>query len=62
MLHFISRALRSVGVSVHESGAGYYIFPDFSVARHGLRKRGITTGEEMCDTILQEIDVAVSIN
>lgn len=63
ILHSVSKycvkALRSVGVSVHESGAGYYIFPDFSVAREGLKKRGITTGEQMCDAMLQEADVAL---
>ena len=47
---------------VHESGAGYYIFPDFSIAREGLLKRGITTGEQMCDAMLQEADVAVRIH
>ena len=42
------------------SEAGYYIFPDFGVCRPGLAKKGITTGEQMCNEIMSKKSVAVS--
>ena len=52
--------LRSEGVKVHPAAAGYYIFPDFSILRDKLAARGITTGQHMCDAILDEANVSVS--
>ena len=52
--------LRSVGVKVHPAAAGFYIFPDFSILRDKLAARGITTGQHMCDAILDEANVSVS--
>ena len=58
---FVFRRLQDVGVKVVEPSSGYYIFPDFEVIRGGLAARGIHTGKEMCDAILKDIDVAVSL-
>ena len=52
--------LRSVGVKVHASAGGYYIFPDFEVCRQGLmEKADVRTGQEMCNLMLKEAKVAV---
>ena len=37
------------------------MFPDFEVLREALKRRGITTGNSMCQAMLDEADVAVSI-
>ena len=52
--------MRNVGVDSTPSEGGYYIFPDFGVCRPGLAKKGITTGEQMCNEIMSKKSVAVS--
>ena len=42
--------------------SGYYIFPNFEVLRSALKRRGITTGEEMCEALFKEASVAVKSN
>ena len=53
------RELKNVGVASTPSQAGYYIFPDFRVCKPGLAKKGITTGEQMCNEIMKKKNVAV---
>lgn len=58
-LTLTNRELGSVGVGGVKSQAGYYYMADFEVVREGLKKRGITTSEQMSQAILEEADVAV---
>lgn len=53
------RKLREVGVKVHMSGSGYYIFPDFEVIRESLKRIGMETGAQMCDKLLEQTSVAL---
>ena len=57
---FVVAELRSVGVRVHPSAGGYYLMPDFEVARPGLERRGMKLGQDWCDVVLKEAKVAVS--
>ena len=54
------RELQAVGVQGNPSEGAFYFMPDFEVCRSALAARGITTGREMVEAILQEADVAVS--
>ena len=54
------RELQAVGVKGNPSEGAFYFMPDFEVCRSALAARGITTGREMVEAILQEADVAVS--
>ena len=54
--------LREEGVLVSPAYSGYYIFPNFEVLRPALKRRGITTGEEMCEALFKEASVAVKSN
>ena len=60
MVFFYPRELRSAGVTVAEPRGGFYMFPNFEVIRPALVRRGITTGQAMCDAMLTDISVAVS--
>ena len=39
--------------------AGYYFMPDFSVIRDNMARGGITSGQEMCDDMLERAGVAL---
>ncbi len=52
--------LESVGVKVHASQGGFYLFPDFSVCADRLRQAGVHVCQDMCDLMLKETDVAVN--
>lgn len=56
---YCSRELSSVGVKVLPSTGGYYIFPDFDVVRPSVSKRGINTGDAMCQAMFKEAKVAL---
>lgn len=64
ILHQVSNLcaskLNAAGVRTIPAQAGFYLFPDFDVVREGLNKRAIFTGQQMCDAILKEANVAVS--
>lgn len=51
--------LAATGVSVTRPLGGFYLFPDFSPHRETLERRGIHTGRELCDGILEETGVAM---
>ena len=52
--------LTSLGVQCVTPTAGYYCFPNFERWRNVFKKRGITTGTQMCDVMLNECKAAVS--
>jgi len=56
---FCCSTLCEVGVKCHMAGSGYYIFPDFEVIRCSLNKMNIDTGNEMCEKILEDTQVAL---
>ena len=71
----VQSQLASVGVEGHVGKAGYYFMPDFEILRPALALRwtlkglsqigelyfrGITTGQGMCDLMLQEAKVMVT--
>lgn len=58
-LKFSPRELESVGVRAISSQGGYYFMPDFEICREALKKRGINNGKEMCNAMLQDVNVAV---
>jgi aspartate aminotransferase len=57
----LCRELREAGVKVVQPDASYYMFPDFEVLREALARKGITTCEHMCQAMLDETNVAVSL-
>lgn len=57
--NYCANTLTKAGVKVSHPKAGYYIFPDFENFREKFASRGITTGEQMCDAILNEANVAL---
>ncbi|XP_039265530.2 aspartate aminotransferase-like [Styela clava] len=57
--NYCANTLLDAGVKVSHPQAGYYIFPDFEIYREKFEARGIRTGEQMCDAILEEAGVAL---
>lgn len=51
--------LTEVGVKAVKPQGGFYMFPDFEVIRCALANRGITTAQQMCDAIYEEVSVAL---
>lgn len=51
--------LTEVGVKAVKPQGGFYMFPDFEVIRCALANRGITTAQQMCDAIFEEISVTL---
>ena len=60
MVCIFSRELTSVEVECVEPKGGYYMFPNFEIIRKALTKRGIYSGQDMCQLMLKEANVAVS--
>ena len=54
------RQLTGVGAKALLPTGGFYIFPDFEVIRESLKKRGVTTSEELVQTMFDESSVSVS--
>ncbi len=50
--------LSSVGAELHRAAGGFYLFPRFETHRAGLAARGIETGGEFCERLLEETGVA----
>lgn len=53
------RHLTEVGVKAVKPQGGFYMFPDFEVIRCALANRGITTAQQMCDAIFDEVSVTL---
>jgi aspartate aminotransferase len=54
-----ARVLGEAGAEVVEPRGGFYIFPDFSPLAGALAERGIRTGRDLCERLLEEAGVAV---
>jgi aspartate aminotransferase len=50
--------LRDSGANIHNPEGAFYLFPDFGPLADGLRRRGIGTGQQLCEAILNEKHVA----
>jgi len=51
--------LCAAGVRAHEPEGGFYLFLDFSPLAKRLAARGITTGDALCERLLEETGVAI---
>lgn len=51
--------LQAVGVKVHMSDGGFYLFPDFEPFRAALKQKGINTSAEFTEVVLRETGVAL---
>ncbi len=54
-----ARRLQGAGVDVHEPEGAFYLFPDFSSRAPELRARGIHSGLEFCERLLEDTGVAL---
>jgi aspartate aminotransferase len=55
----ITDRLARAGISVIAPAGGFYVFPDFGPLRARLAERGISTSEQLCHRLLEEVNVAV---
>lgn len=53
------RILKKGGVRVHPPEGGFYLFLDFSKNKNKLKKRGIITSRQLCETLLNDTGVAI---
>lgn len=53
------RRLKSAGIAVPEPKAAFYLFLDFGPLRRRLEIRGITTSEQICERLLEEVGIAL---
>ncbi|HEY8376532.1 MAG TPA: aminotransferase class I/II-fold pyridoxal phosphate-dependent enzyme [Nannocystis sp.] len=51
--------LVAAGIACAAPQGGFYLFPDFSPVRAALARRGVHTGEALCERLLQETGVAI---
>ncbi len=56
---YVHKQLTGAGVAAVCPEAGFYLMPDFEKLRAGLLQAGIQNGQEMCDAMLREANVAV---
>lgn len=54
-----ARKLQRAGAVVPRPRGGFYLFANFNAFRTELRRRGIYTSQQFCDTLLEETGVAV---
>jgi aspartate aminotransferase len=55
----LSRRLREAGTFVYDPDGAFYVFPDLGPFRERLLERGIETGLQLCERLLDECGVAV---
>lgn len=55
----VARRLVAAGVLVTEASGAFYLFPDFSPFREGLRARGIATSDELLARLVADTGVAM---
>uniref|UniRef100_A0A0L8GXF4 Aminotransferase class I/classII large domain-containing protein n=1 Tax=Octopus bimaculoides TaxID=37653 RepID=A0A0L8GXF4_OCTBM len=53
------RELTAAGVEAVKPYGGYYLFPDFGILKPALAKRGITTGNQMCEAMFKEKSIVL---
>ncbi len=56
--NYIYKNFNKVGIRVPKPDGAFYLLPNFSPLRDRLKKRGITTDKQLCETILKETNVA----
>ena len=56
--HIVEK-LRSAGVNVSMPDGAFYMLPDFSPMRDKLAERGIQTGSDLCNKLLDDTGVAI---
>ena len=56
---YIADKLHDAGVRQKKPMGGFYLFPDFSPFKDRLRERGITTSNQLCQHLLEDIGVAI---
>lgn len=59
LAEWIWQSLTAAGVMVAKPEGAFYMFPDFEPLRDLLNSRGITTGNELCQQLLEETGVAI---
>ena len=57
--HYGWTRLSKAGAVVPEPKGAFYIFPDFTPLRESLAARGVRTGPQLCEALLEETGVAV---
>lgn len=57
--HIATSKLQEVGVKVHMSDGGFYIFPNFEPFRSALNLKGINTSTAFTEVLLKEAGVAL---
>jgi aspartate aminotransferase len=53
------RNLSKAGIHVAKPQGGFYLFPDFTPFKEKLKKRNITTSEDLCRMLLEKTGVAI---
>lgn len=56
---YVYQRLLTMGLNCPRPEGAFYLFPDFQNQRDRLRKKGILTGQRLCDELLQQVHVAV---
>ncbi|MDI4636002.1 MULTISPECIES: pyridoxal phosphate-dependent aminotransferase [Halomonadaceae] len=54
-----AQELDAAGIRTHAPDGGFYLYPDFEAHRQALAQRGITTGSELTQALLEECGVAL---
>lgn len=54
-----AKILQDAGVRVHTPDGAFYLFPDFSPFADKLASRGVRSGKELCDRLLDDTGVAI---
>jgi aspartate aminotransferase len=56
---WVAQRLTQAGIHCDSPEGGFYVFPDLSAHAEALAKRKIHTSKELCQTLLEEVGVAV---
>ncbi len=54
-----TKIIRDAGIRVHSAEGAFYLFLDFSPLSVRLKKIGVTSGEKLCEKLLQDTGVAI---
>lgn len=54
----VAQRLRTIGCEMPEPEGGFYLFPDFSLHKEALAKKGIHSSRQLCEQLLRETGVA----
>lgn len=56
---YMYNTLKNIGVTMPKPEGGFYLFPNFNRWKSKLNKRGIYTGKDFCNTLLEETGIAL---